>query len=236
MSNILVVPDVHGRDFYKSILENTTDKIVFLGDYTDPYPYEKLESDDVISAMMDIFSFAKDNPDRVIVLLGNHDYPYFRKAEGYSRYNKWRAKQYEEIFDEFRDIFKIAYWDEETQTMFTHAGVVSKWWDSLKMPDMTPQQISDYFNNLALVDNVYDPLDEVGFSRGGWDRYGSCIWADVTEHLHLKKDECMLFKQIFGHSQLKDTGTIIHQNNWWMCDSRCIFKYDGENLEKYLEV
>lgn len=46
----------------------------------------------------------------------------------------------------------------------------------------------------------------------------------------------MPFNQIFGHSQLKDTGNFIHQNNWWMCDSRCIFKYDGENLEKYLEV
>lgn len=238
MSNILIVPDVHGRNFYKSILENTTDKIIFLGDYGDPYSYEGHDDDDTIEAMYDIFSFAQDNPDRVVLLIGNHDIYYYKGITGNARYNWMLAGQLEQIYQEFKDLFKVAYWDEETQTMFTHAGINKKWWDSLELPiDWTPKQIQNYLNNLLLMgDTDYNSLLEISRARGGWNWNGSCIWADISEHLKLKKDETMPFNQIFGHSQLKDTGNFIHQDNWWMCDSRCIFKYNGENLEKYLEV
>ena len=41
---ILVIPDVHARDFWrepvKYTLENTDARIVFLGDFCDPYPTE----------------------------------------------------------------------------------------------------------------------------------------------------------------------------------------------------
>jgi hypothetical protein len=39
--------------------------------------------------------------------------------------------------------------------------------------------------------------------------------------------------QIFAHSQLKDTGTFIHLDNWWMCDSRAVFIWDGKELKLY---
>ena len=235
--SLKIIPDIHSRDYYKSILSNTTDKIIFLGDYGDPYPYEGLDDDDTIEAMMDIFSFAQDNPDRVVLLYGNHDI-YLRKMRGCSRYNWMLAKQLEEIYNEFKDLFKVAYWDEESQTMFTHAGITKPWWDSLELPfDWTPKQIQDYLNNLLLQDTSnYNPLDEVSRYRGGYNWNGSCIWADVGEHLKLKKDECMPFNQIFSHSQLEKTGNFIHQNNWWMCDSRAIFEYDGETLKLYNNV
>lgn len=35
-----IIPDIHSRNFYKPILENKNDKIIFLGDYGDPYPHE----------------------------------------------------------------------------------------------------------------------------------------------------------------------------------------------------
>lgn len=235
--NLKIIPDVHSRDFYKFILSNTTDKIIFLGDYGDPYPYEGLGDNDTIEAMMNIFSFAQDNPDRVILLYGNHDI-YLRKMRGNSRYNWVLARQLEEIYNEFKDLFRVAYWDEETQTMFTHAGITKPWWDSLELPiNWTPKQIQDYLNNLLLQDNSnYNPLDEVSRYRGGWNWNGSCIWADVREHLKLKEGETMPFKQCFGHSQMEKTGDFIHQDNWWMCDSRAIFEYDGETLKLYNNV
>ena len=235
MSNILVVPDVHGRDFYKSILENTTDKIIFLGDYCDPYPHEGVTFDDTVSAMMEIFSFACANPDRVILLLGNHCLPYFWNSRGTARWDWVHADELHQIYNEFKDLFKVAYWDEETQTLFTHAGVTSDWWNDLELPyDASGKEVANILNTMLTKDP--QSLEMIGRSRGGYDRRGSCVWAHITEHLDLKKDECMSFNQIFGHSQLEKTGKFIHQNNWWMCDSRCIFKYDGENLEKYLEV
>ena len=44
MKKILIIPDVHGRDFWKEPvkqeLKNNETSIVFLGDYTDGYPHE----------------------------------------------------------------------------------------------------------------------------------------------------------------------------------------------------
>mgnify|MGYP006379875163 FL=1 len=42
MSKILIVPDVHGRKFWHKAEEliNEVDKIIFLGDYLDPYFWE----------------------------------------------------------------------------------------------------------------------------------------------------------------------------------------------------
>ena len=232
-----VISDVHGRDFYKSILKNTTDKIIFLGDYVDPYSHEGYDDDDTIKAMYEIFNFAQDNPDRVILLIGNHDIYYYKGIRGNARYNWMLAKQLEQIYNEYKDLFKIAYWDEETQTMFTHAGINKKWWDSLELPiDFSPKQIQDYLNNLLLIDADHtNPLYDISRYRGGWNWNGSCIWADVHEHLKLEKDECMPLKQIFGHSQLQKTGDFIRLNDFIMCDSRSIFEYNG-NLDEFHSI
>ena len=37
MTKILIIPDLHGRGFWKEPCNNWTGKIVFLGDYHDPY-------------------------------------------------------------------------------------------------------------------------------------------------------------------------------------------------------
>ena len=38
---LLIVPDVHGRDFWREpVMDNLDKEIVFLGDYLDPYPSE----------------------------------------------------------------------------------------------------------------------------------------------------------------------------------------------------
>ena len=37
MNKILVIPDLHGRGFWKEPCNNWEGKIIFLGDYHDPY-------------------------------------------------------------------------------------------------------------------------------------------------------------------------------------------------------
>ena len=37
MTKILVIPDVHGRTFWKESCNNWEGKIIFLRDYQDPY-------------------------------------------------------------------------------------------------------------------------------------------------------------------------------------------------------
>ena len=69
--NIVIVPDVHGRDFWKKVLNTEADKIIFLGDYLDHYPDESTNEHD-IENFKEIIQFKKDNSDKVTLLLGNH--------------------------------------------------------------------------------------------------------------------------------------------------------------------
>ena len=79
MSKVLVLPDVHGREFWKKPCENIDDfdKVVFLGDYLDPYDFDGITVKMAIENFKQIIDFAKKNTDKVVLLLGNHDMPYF---------------------------------------------------------------------------------------------------------------------------------------------------------------
>lgn len=72
MERIIIVPDVHCRDFYKPVLKMKDVKIVFLGDYLDPYQYENLSFEKGLENLEEIIQFKKNNPDNVTLLLGNH--------------------------------------------------------------------------------------------------------------------------------------------------------------------
>ena len=68
---ILIVPDIHGRPFYKKVL-NSNLPIVFLGDYLDPYPYELYTFEESLNNFKEIIEFKKENKQRVTLLIGNH--------------------------------------------------------------------------------------------------------------------------------------------------------------------
>ncbi len=76
MRNVLVLPDVHGRKFWKKPCENIEnyDKVVFLGDYFDPYDFEKISVVDCIENFNEILELKRNNMDKVILLIGNHKY------------------------------------------------------------------------------------------------------------------------------------------------------------------
>lgn len=73
-NKILIVPDVHGRTFWKKAKEliNEVDTVVFLGDYMDPYPEEGITYEEAINNFKEIIEFAKTYKDKVILLKGNH--------------------------------------------------------------------------------------------------------------------------------------------------------------------
>jgi predicted phosphodiesterase len=75
MSKILVIPDVHGRSFWKEATEKydqECEKIIFLGDYVDPYQDEGFTRKDAIRTLEEIIEFKLENKDKVVMLLGNH--------------------------------------------------------------------------------------------------------------------------------------------------------------------
>ena len=79
MTKILVIPDVHGRDFWKEPCNNWKDRIVFLGDYHDPYGEYVDEEPNKVESLTNLRELATFVENRrkisnVICLLGNHKF------------------------------------------------------------------------------------------------------------------------------------------------------------------
>ena len=73
---ILILPDIHGRKFYCNALYEAVDEgaeIVCLGDYLDPYPGDDLHEKGVFAPLKELVEVKKQHPDRVHLLIGNHD-------------------------------------------------------------------------------------------------------------------------------------------------------------------
>lgn len=85
---IITIGSIHGRDSWKEIVKQDFDKVIFIGDYFDSFdiPFK-----DQLQNFQAIIAFKKQNPDRVVLLIGEHDYQYLR-------YSKDRHYGYQEVF------------------------------------------------------------------------------------------------------------------------------------------
>ena len=197
MSKILIVPDVHGRSFWHKAEEliNEVDKVVFLGDYLDPYSYEGITFDMAMEEFHKILKFAES--DKVILLVGNHDMHYIRTDfMDCSRMNRLQRQDIHELYMKHLDKFNLIYKIED-KWLCSHAGVYSDW---MEMCYFTLETLEDF--QQFLKDNNEPSLECLSYYRGGWNRTGSCIWADIRE-----SDRYELlpgFKHIVGHTQLNE--------------------------------
>ena len=116
MTKILIIPDVHGRTFWKTAVtqyENECDKIIFLGDYLDPYPWEEITRKEAIRNFEEIIEYKQKNKDKVVLILGNHDMHYWTKDfKTRSRYDSSNAWHIMDDFAKHRSLFVLAH--EET--------------------------------------------------------------------------------------------------------------------------
>ena len=207
--NILIVPDVHGRVFWRRPVEHFLPQIeagemdvIFLGDYLDPYDFE-VEDDQAYGPLRamkqlrdDIIPLAREHGN-VRLLLGNHDLHYFNEdyaGEIYKcRYSKTHANSIKRVFRENADLFRLA-WDcyiGDTLVLFTHAGVLKSWVDFAFPDNRITRPSADFLNNI--LDNGTGDIRKLacpGPYRGGWGRIpGSPVWADAYEHVWAWKFE-----------------------------------------------
>lgn len=73
-NKLLILPDIHARKFWKEPCKDigNYEKVVFLGDYLDPYGFEGITVEDAIENFNEIIDFKKKNSEKVVILLGNH--------------------------------------------------------------------------------------------------------------------------------------------------------------------
>jgi hypothetical protein len=235
--NILTIGDIHGRSiwkdiifggeteffFWKSSIEHgylkfddnydfhKFDKIIFVGDYVDSYD---IDNATILENLEDIVLFAKTYPDLVVLLLGNHDVQYIVQNECCSGYRGEMRAALNRIFNDNKNLFKIAFLDvykgenRTIKTLWTHAGVTKGWHTGLLRDVNSPRyKHTDFFIgsdnwkidkllNVAWnlkVDNLYN----VDNSSGGLDLWAGPLW--VRPHI---LDEYYLegYDQVVGHT------------------------------------
>lgn len=198
---ILSIGDIHGRPYWKRIDISKYDKIIFVGDYVDSFPFN---DQDILSNLLDIIELKKNNLDKVVLLLGNHDiqYMYLNEGFGCSGYRPSMAATLKHVFMENKKLFQMAH--QIDNYIWTHAGISSVWFDFNKDEI---KEFSDKFEAENLVDainkmmftNTNRILHQVGRKRSGRYPSGGITWADRDE---TKNNYIDGFHQIVGHSPI----------------------------------
>ena len=208
---MIIIPDVHGRVFWKEVVKNSEDKIIFLGDYVDPYPGENISLTGALDNLSEIIDYKKSNPSKVILLLGNHDFMYmdFEHNKYSCRHDFENEPKITKILMDNRDLFQMDYSIEVKNKLyiFSHAGILKPWIEKYK------KLFGEFPGSLDKINELYKKWDpefissllEISHYRGGWSDFGSMIWSDVREHSVSCEENIY---QIFGHTQLKDKPII----------------------------
>lgn len=256
---VLVIPDVHGRKFWRQTVEDNigkVDKVVFLGDYIDPYPNEIDENSDLmecesfddsynlLNMLNDIVSLKKNEPEKYVLLTGNHTDSYiWSKFAAATRtdYDHW--EQYHKFFMENLDCFQLVY--VQGDVIFSHAGISEGWaqrvWDRLEYPNdelSSVMEIAVMLQDTPLKEFTKDYIQlisEISHYRLGDYFYGSCEWADLREHVDLDKSISQIVPkgesgiyQVFGHTKMQ---TPIITDKWACLDCRKGFIIDTNTFK-----
>ena len=171
---IVAIGDIHGRDYWKQIIEQEQDAdiFVFVGDYFDSFT---IKGPDQINNFLDIVEFKKSSNASVILLIGNHDYHYYPGIEdsGTSGYQTLMAPSIKHVVSDNKQYLQAAY--QVGEFVFTHAGLSSEWLDDIVdgwSVDSLDATINDLFrfqpNKLA-----YRSYKQVGSTVYGVGGYGS---------------------------------------------------------------
>ncbi len=210
MIKILSIGDLHGRDVWELFadlkiltetpqLDTEYDKYIFIGDYTDSFVKTNVE---IIHNLKRLIQLKENYPDKVVLLLGNHDLQYLN---GYARHgcSGFRSEAFfdlNELLRSKRDLFQAAY--QEGSIVWTHAGIHRGWYQ-YEFP-YTSVKIADDLNG-AFLQNV-DCMFDCGFKRGGNKNQGGPFWADKHE---TSTKPLKGISQVIGHTPV-DKITIIN--------------------------
>ena len=202
MDKLIIIPDVHGREFWrKAVRENPDGEFLFLGDYLDPYELEGISEAEAFRGLEDILGLKKKNPDQVTLLWGNHDLHYMYPELMGSRYDFDHAERNAHLFWDHQELFKMAY---ETvavgkRFLFSHAGDGMGWirhnFPALQAEDVNASLLNDLVGYPAFM----SALEDVSSYRGGDKEYGSMVWADIQEQSILENQFPGVI-QVFGHT------------------------------------
>lgn len=256
---VLVVPDVHGRLFWKGPVERyleEVDRVVFLGDYLDPYADEDEVAGDIFENLQEIVTLKEKHPEKVVLLKGNHDQHYaselFRDEAGGTRMDYENWERYHQAFAEWKELFQIAHMEVVggVTYVFSHAGMTLYWLKKVndhvwQLPahdvSLADPAIVERVNRLDDDGQGQEMLATVGTYRSWFgEKTGSVLWADIREHAVPDTPKAYgLDKvfQVFGHTKLNGRQTdMVATDHLAMIDSQQCFMIDESLKERIVPL
>lgn len=231
---ITIIPDVHGRSFWKGAIKanDLSGPIIFLGDYLDPYYfdvyYKGLTLDKCVQNFKEIIEVKKSFPDKVTLLLGNHDCGYmYGKEVCNCRCDIDRYSSIQSLFKNNARLFQMA--SEITMKnkhyIFSHAGLSVGWldrhigmWDENNVVELlNAQNVESLATERPEITTFAEALAERDAHRCGDNNYSSPVWQDA-ELMATQNRTCNAF-QIVGHTKCKHYHPVFLNNCWFLdCD------------------
>lgn len=211
---ILVLGDIHGRMCWNDIINlEKPDKTIFLGDYVSTH--DDITDEQQCMNLEDILNHKEDNPDKVILLRGNHDIQHlgyhWAECSGYfPKVANWLSESYMK-----GRFLKLTQWIHiEDDVIFSHAGISKVWWTYLNLGEPTKE-------NLLKI-NELEPSPLFGFTPDRMsDYYGDsysqpCTWI---RPMSLAQNHIEGWDQVVGHTRVQRPGNIMpnlefYRENW----------------------
>ena len=187
----LVIPDVHHRWNIVEKIENRhpdVDEVIFLGDYHDDWNDNPLESARTAVKIQQRL----ENP-KNIMLVGNHDMPYWNSSDFYQcpGWTKHKHAAAKEVMNS-KDWQKCRFFHQSQGWLFSHAGFDQR--HAHPVLEKNFQKIeTDLYS--AMKSNIGHRLLSRGKDRGGDERVGGINWIDVRYITPAAG-----FKQVVGHT------------------------------------
>lgn len=232
---MLIVPDIHGREFWRDPLKSFPDEeVICLGDYLDPYPDENITKEHALVIFEEILEEKRKNPGRITLLLGNHDLMYINPIhkENSCRHDWERDSEISGLFKENIEFFSLA--TTRGNFVFSHSGIHPSWLS--RHPEFGDDIKSsvEILNSKLWEHSTMVALSEFSSYRGGW-RFcvGSPVWSDVREWINPEYGKPRTeITQIFGHTQLVDGKIIEDPGKRYICvDCKHVCRLNEDKLE-----
>lgn len=133
-----ILGDLHCREIWKDILNkelDTSDKVIFLGDYTCPREVNLEDPTDACGFLYEILDLKDRYPDKIVLLRGNHDLDLlgYHWAECNPRDHKL-VREYAQSGDVkgwFLENTQWIYTIPDTSIICSHAGISTAWFKNV---------------------------------------------------------------------------------------------------------
>lgn len=217
----IAMGDIHGKAVWKQIVGQECDKIFFLGDYLDKKD-EDISSEHQLKNLEEILEFKRQNKDKVILLIGNHDFHYFNFAkEVYSGFQKNFAAKYGTILHKALDEGLLQMCYAQDDLLFSHAGVTRTWCNAqFGKESFEIKKLEKFINSLFI-----EKPEAFKFTPGAYrNRFGNeeCQTPIWVRRDALRLDGIKEVTHIVGHTPQQ---TITFDNNIVFIDTLAVGEY-----------